>query len=205
MYRINGDVVSPGMSKHGRDGPIGPYLASFAHALSGKGYKRGSLQAHARLAMDFSRWLKNRRIRLCDACSTHASRYLRYRHRTRCATSDEGAALDHLLNFLREKGALQENKPSKARLIGTARCAQAYEQYLRKDRGLTEATIICYLPFVVSFLKYKFGAGPVKLSSLRAEHVVRFVKAQARQLHLKRAKLMTTALRSFLQYAVCWR
>ena len=48
------------------------------------------------------------------------------------------------------------------------------------------------------------GTGPVKLSRLRAEDVVRFVQRQARSLHPKRAKLLTTALRSFLQYA-CYR
>ena len=66
---------------------------------------------------------------------------------------------------------------------------------------LAEATIVNYLPFIGQFLKDRFGTGPVKLSSLRATDVVGFVQRQARQLHLKRAKLLTTALRSFLQYA----
>jgi site-specific recombinase XerC len=51
------------------------------------------------------------------------------------------------------------------------------------------------------FLKDCFGNGPAKLSQLRADDVVRFVQTQAARLHQKRAKLMTTALRSFLQYA----
>ena len=41
----------------------------------------------------------------------------------------------------------------------------------------------------------------MKLSQLRAEDVVRFVQRQAARLHRKRAKLMTSAMRSFLQYA----
>jgi integrase/recombinase XerD len=39
------------------------------------------------------------------------------------------------------------------------------------------------------------------LSRLSASDVVRFVQRQAPQLHLKRAKLLTSALRSFLRYA----
>jgi site-specific recombinase XerD len=39
------------------------------------------------------------------------------------------------------------------------------------------------------------------LSRLSASDVVRFVQRQAPRLHLKRAKLLTTALRSFLRYA----
>src|SRR5438105_8041785 len=43
--------------------------------------------------------------------------------------------------------------------------------------------------------------GPVRLACMKAGGVVRFVQRQASHLHLKRAKLLTTALRSFLRYA----
>ena len=61
------------------------------------------------------------------------------------------------------------------------------------------ATIINYVPFIRSFLEDRFGDGRVKLSHLCASDVVRFVQRQAPRLHQKRAKLLTTALRSFLQ------
>ena len=54
--------------------------------------------------------------------------------------------------------------------------------------------------FIRRFLKDRFGDGPVTLSHLCAHDVVRFVQRQASRLHPKRAKLLTTALRSFLQY-----
>jgi site-specific recombinase XerD len=66
---------------------------------------------------------------------------------------------------------------------------------------LAKATIINYVPFIGDFLKDRFGDEAVKLSVLRAAEVVRFVQRRARHLHVKRAKLMTTALRSFFQYA----
>jgi len=80
-------------------------------------------------------------------------------------------------------------------------CAQAYEQHLREARGLARATIINYVPFIRSFLKDRFGGGPTTLALLCARDVVAFVQHQARHLHPKRAKLLTSALRSFLQYA----
>ena len=57
------------------------------------------------------------------------------------------------------------------------------------------------MPLVRRFLKDRFGDGTVKLSRLRAGDVVGFVQRQAPRLHPKRSKLLTTALRSFLQYA----
>jgi site-specific recombinase XerD len=72
--------------------------------------------------------------------------------------------------------------------------------YLREVRGLAEATIVNYVPFVASFLKDRFGDSPLALSHLCASDVARFVLRQAPRLHRKRAKLLTSALRSFLQY-----
>jgi site-specific recombinase XerD len=72
---------------------------------------------------------------------------------------------------------------------------------LREERVLAKATIVNYVPFIRAFLKDRFGNGAVRLSRLCAGDVVRFVQRQAPRLHLKRAKLLTTALRSFLQYA----
>ncbi len=87
------------------------------------------------------------------------------------------------------------------RLTPAEQCAQGYEQYLRETRALANATVINYVPFTRDFLKDCFGDGRVALSRLTACDVVKFVQGQARRLHLKRAKLMTSALRSFLQYA----
>jgi site-specific recombinase XerD len=81
------------------------------------------------------------------------------------------------------------------------RCAQAFERYLREERGLVTATIVYYSSFIRCFLKDRFRTGPVALSRLCAGDVVGFVQRQAPLLHLRRAKLLTTALRSFLQYA----
>jgi integrase/recombinase XerD len=66
---------------------------------------------------------------------------------------------------------------------------------------LADATAINYVPLVRCFLADQFGDGPVTLSRLCAGDVMQFVRRQAPRLHLKRAKLLTTALRSFLHYA----
>lgn len=83
----------------------------------------------------------------------------------------------------------------------SSKIVQAFAGYLRKERVLSELTVVRYVPFVREFLGDRFGDGPVKLSRLCAGDVVRFVRRQAPRLHLKTAKLLTTALRSFLHYA----
>ncbi len=93
--------------------------------------------------------------------------------------------------------------PVDARVTSVERHAQAYVKYLRETRALARATITNYLPFIFDFLNDRFGDKPVTLSRLCADDVVKFVQRQVQRLNLKRAKLMTTALRSFLRYARC--
>jgi site-specific recombinase XerC len=71
---------------------------------------------------------------------------------------------------------------------------------LREERVLATATIVNYLRFIRAFLKDRFDCRTVTPSRLCAGDVVRFVQRLAPRLHLKTAKLLTTALRSVLQY-----
>ena len=103
--------------------------------------------------------------------------------------------------FCAVDGAIPAEKISVRRLTPVERCTEAYELYLREVRGLAKATIVNYVPFIRKFLKDRFGDGPLTLSQLCASDVARFVQRQASHLHRKRAKLLTTALRSFLRYA----
>ncbi|MGA9255402.1 MAG: site-specific integrase, partial [Candidatus Sulfotelmatobacter sp.] len=103
--------------------------------------------------------------------------------------------------FLRREGVIPSEKKLACQPTPAEHCAQVYGRYLLEVRALARPTIINYVPFIRSFLEDRFGSGRVTLSRLCASDVVRFVQRQAPRLHTKTAKLMTTALRSFLQYA----
>jgi len=166
-----------------------------------QGYARYSLYRQVLLAACFSEWLRKRDVALGGITSDYPRRYLRYRARKVRLSRGDAAALRHLLDFLCHERVIPTKKLPARPLTSAERCAQAYEQYLREARGLAKATLINYVPFIRSFLKDRFGSGPVTLSHLCARDVVGFVQRQASRLHPKRAKLLTSALRSFLQYA----
>jgi site-specific recombinase XerD len=105
------------------------------------------------------------------------------------------------MGFLRGEGVIANKKIAPRRLTAVESCAESFARHLRDERALARATIVNYVPFIRGFLMNRFGNGPVRLSRLNADDVVRFVQRQAPQLHLKRAKLLTAALRSFLRYA----
>jgi site-specific recombinase XerD len=142
----------------------------------------------------------NRESLYVMSATDDSSRYLRDRARRVRPCRGDAAALRHLLDFLRREGVIAAEKIVARRLTPAERCAHEYAQYLHDARFLARATIVNYVPFIRGFLRDRFGDGPVRLACLNAGDVVRFVQRQAPQLHLKRAKLLTSALRSFLRY-----
>ena len=78
--------------------------------------------------------------------------------------------------------------------------AQDFASHLRQDQALSAATIAYYVPFARQLLTERFGRRDVDLGDLCAADVLGFVQRHARALP-SRAKMMTTALRSFLRYA----
>jgi len=182
------------------EGPLAAHIVSFAQSLSAQGYSLQSLKRQVRIAVCFSRWLKQNSVDVRCVGADHAVGYLRYRARHVRPCRGDLAALKHLIDFLRRGEVIPAEEPPVYRLTSAERCAQEYEQYLREARALARATIINYMPVVRDFLKDCFGDRRVTLARLRASDVVRFVQHRAPSLHPKSAKLLTTALRSFLRY-----
>jgi integrase/recombinase XerD len=182
-------------------GPLAIQIAPFAKYAREEGYARQSRYRRVLLAAGFSRWLGQRSVRLQHVSSEHLKGYLRARARRVQIHKGDVAALRQFLGFLRRHSVIPAEKVSPCRLTSVDQEVRRFAAYLRNERGLTDATCVNYVPFVDGFLTDRFGRGRVALSQLCARDVVRFVQRQAPRLHLKRAKLLTTAMRSFLRYA----
>lgn len=183
------------------EGPLASHIAAFATSMSTQGYCLYLVKRQAHLAACFSQWLMQRRIVARQVRVEHVAQYLKYRVQHSRMHAGDDASLKHFICFLRSIGAIPADKVSTGKLSAIERCIQAYEQYLFEARALARATIVNYVPFVRTFLRARFGDGQVALSRLTAGDVVHFVQRQAPHLHRKRAKTMTSALRSFLRYA----
>ena len=75
-----------------------------------------------------------------------------------------------------------------------------FSLYLRQERVLAPTTVANYVSLIKN-LTHRFGTGPADLSDLTAAQVVGSVQRLVPSLCRKRAKVMTSALRSFLRYA----
>jgi integrase/recombinase XerD len=181
-------------------GPLAEYLGPFADWTRGQGYTWSSLHYRVRIAADFSQWLAKKNIPSREVSAAHSAQYLRYRARWLQRHKEDIPALRQLIDFLHCHRVTRSARVNRQRLSPVERSVQAFERYLHEERCLDRATIINYLPFIRDFLQYRFGNRRIRLSSLNAVDVTRFVQHRAPHLHLKRAKLLTTALRSFLLY-----
>lgn len=183
------------------EGPLATQIAAFARDALEEGYARQSRYRRVLLAAGFSRWLGQHAIRLRRVSSEHPKQYLRSRARRVQVHRGDAAALRQFLGFLRRHDVIPAEKVPPCRLTPVEREARAFEDYLRHERVLADATIGYYVPFIRGFLADRFGKGHVALSRLCADDVIHFVQHQAQRLHVKRAKQLTSALRSFLRYA----
>ena len=182
------------------DGPLAAHIAGFAHWEREQGYARYSRHRQVLIAAYFSRWLGEQGVSIRQVTSGHVVRFLRCRGGHSQTRRGDAATLRQFMRFLHDQGVVPPERIAPRRLTPVERAVQAFERYLRDERVLANATVVNYLPFVRKFLTDRFGGGPLKLSRLWARDVVGFVQRQAPRLHPKRAKLLTSALRSFLRY-----
>jgi site-specific recombinase XerD len=183
------------------EGPLSANVAGFAKWARDEGYAPPSRWQKVFLAAGFSRWLGQQAVSVRRISSEHVARYRRSHVGRMQIRRGDAASLRQFIDLLRRQGVVPPEKIPPSRLTPVEQAVDAFARYLRKERALTEAAVVNYVPFVRRFLADRFGDRPVRMSCLRADDVVRFVQRQAPRLHLKRAKLLTSALRSFLRYA----
>ena len=176
------------------------FVQVFVEQMQAQGYAAASMKTSIRLVKDFSVWLDQRGIDGQGLSAKHVTDYLNDRWLHRRRRRGDAFTLHTFVRLAVPDGgkASSEQEDTIATVL---RVQQDFEQYLLRERGLAAASIRLYGDSVGRFLKNVFGDAEVRLDQLTATDVVRFVQVDAARLHHpKRAQVMTTALRSFLQY-----
>ena len=183
-----------------REGPLGAYVDAFAQRLSDDGYAKASSRYALQLVADLGRWLHRHKITAQQITSEHLGHYLQYRRRCGRQRSGDAAIVRRLFSLLLDNGIVAQSPPIEP--TPAERLEEQFRLYLERERRLAPATVFHYVLFARRFLAHCLADGGLRLDALRAADVVGFVQREAARLHHpKRAKLMTAALRSFLQYA----
>lgn len=183
-----------------RQGPLSPYLDLFVDQLTGEGYLRSTARSQICAIAEFSLWLQRKRVQAKEITNEHCDRFLKHLRKSRYLRTSDPAAMKRILIVLRQEGVVPSATAPKE--LTPAECIRdMFVTYLREERGLADSTAFHYQGFVLDFLTERFSDGEILFSELSAADVVAFVRRRARTLGLKRTKLMTGAIKSFLRFA----
>ncbi len=184
--------------KRFQDNPLMSHLPTFATSLMDVGYADVTVKSKLWVLADCGQWLRRRRFSLKNVDERLIGAFLKNKQQIRRGDS---RTLQQFLDYLRKAGMVPNRKlvPDKSPL---ADILSQYENHLRSERGLVTVTIIGYLPFVRKFLVEQFRERPFSLRQLKPSDISDFVLRHGRSMSVKRAQLMTSALRSFFRFLV---
>lgn len=189
----------PGSAECLRNGLLEPFLDSIEKSLLQKGYAIGTVRGYMRAMVGFDHWLLRHQIPTGDLDEKAIDRYLGELQAKGQSWRNQPPALRIVLDHLRVAGVAPLPQPI-GQLSPLDEMVERYETYLRVQRGLVQTTVINYRPTIRGFLFQQFGDGPLLLQGIGAADVQKFLLSQAKTLSHGRAKLMTTALRSFFRF-----
>ena len=125
-----------------QDGPLGPYIDSYAAEMRGEGYAQQTSEVQIRLVADFGRWLAKRRIQAQEITAELFQPYLRARARRRRPTGNDLSALQRLLDLLVRQGVV--SAPASPAATPAERLQSEFRLYLQQERALASTTQDCY-------------------------------------------------------------
>jgi site-specific recombinase XerD len=190
----------PEVAQRLRRGPLGPYLDSYTASVDALGFARSTTRGQLWFLADLGRWLGRQEIAVADLDERVAETFLNQRRRRRGGLRrSDAATYCRFLDHLRKEGVVgpAESRAEESVLDGLTR---RYEAYLKQERGLQQATVEGYRPFVRRFLVERFRDGPLRFEALDPPEISSFVQRHACSMTPKRAQLMVSALRSFFRF-----
>jgi site-specific recombinase XerD len=188
--------IDPNLLDRLRVGPLAPHLDSYLRRIGQEGFLPSSVPMQMYAIARFSNWLQTVQLDLHQVDEAAVERFLQ--RDPSLAHSNESAPLRRFLALLREIGLTAARAPESRNR--QQRFIDEYQRYLRQERGLAETSLSNYVSFAEQFLSSRFGDSDMDFPELTATDVTKFVQDRAHQLSPGRAKLLVTALRSFLRY-----
>jgi site-specific recombinase XerD len=175
---------------------LASYLDAYLKLIEQEGFLPSSVSMQMYAIARFSNWLQTWQVDLHELDEAAVERFLQRDPGMR--RSGEPAPLRRFLAMLREIGVTVAKVPEPSN--GQQRFINEYRRYLLQERGLAETSLLNYVPFAEQLLSNRFGQADMDLSELKATDVTKFMQGRAHQLSPGQAKLLVTALRSFLRY-----
>lgn len=180
-------------------GPLTMYAAGFRKEIAEQGYTANTSSSQLQLMAHASRWLAAQGWGVADLDQARVEEFLARRRAEGYTLWLSPMAMDPMLAYLRELGAIPVSVPP-APGTEAERLREQYRTYLVQERGLAPATVNGYLHVARLFVAARSGEGQLHLERLTATEVTDFVLAECATRSVGSAKYVVCGLRSLLRY-----
>jgi site-specific recombinase XerD len=178
-------------------------IDAFAKSLSTVGYTPVTVRQKRQIASAFALWTRKKAIAVADLQESHAKKFIKEppRRRSKARDAIKRRTLHLLFSYLRTEGKVPPPVKANKPLSPVAVLHERFEQHLMQQRGLSEQSLQAYRPFVHDFLIERVTkTGSVCPATLDPQDVRDFLLTRIRKQPTRSAKLLSTALRSFLRF-----
>ena len=191
-------TVEVGTTENLLDDQIEPFLKH----LRAAGYAQRTLRKKRTVARAFARWTRQRQIAMDDLKDGHIAAFVARSPRHRKAhVKVERGVLRLWFEYLRGYAGLQR-PPAQHCASAAETLLQNYKDHLRKDRGLTENSVLVYGPFIRDFLAAQTTQTSDSPELFDALMIRNFIVEHTTDRSGEYARLLCTALRSFFRFLV---
>ena len=181
------------------ENPLGPYINIFAKNIHDQGFSRKHGCYQIRVLASFNKWIQKYNFEIKDINHHKINAFLDDRKKILKINHPDRPALNRLLDILNDMGIIDDKEQNEVK-TGRQIIEDGYKQYLSHERHLAPSTILNYMPIVHQFLSECFSTNNIQLYKLRVKDITGFIRRHAQAVSVKRAKIMVTAIRSFLKY-----
>lgn len=174
---------------------------SFLTYLRARGYAERTLRKKKSVVASFLRWTMKKQFTVDELNESHLSAFVnQVPQRKETRIKFEMSALRPFLKHIwAERGT--PNPPILIKTSNADNLKQLYIDYLRKERGLAENSILVYSPLINNFItEQEKQNGSAFINTLNAKNIQHFLLDRIRNRSSEYTRLLATALRSFLRF-----
>lgn len=180
-----------------REGPLMPYVPQFRIHLEKQHYRKATIYEYLMCVDAFSQLLKQRAIEVHSLEEDQVCGLLQDSEVPCLHGKFPVFIIRSLVRFLSEIGVTKPLPPPAPDNSVRGRLRLEWEDYLRRQRGVSEKTIKNAWWLVTQFLKFRFGDKDGDLSQITATDITRFMQQTALRARPLRDKTSPSHLRNF--------
>lgn len=175
------------------------HLVAFVNEMVEFGHAESTVKLYLSCINDVAKGMQAAGMAACDLDQTRATELVAAMGWIESRETYAKFMMKRFVRFLAERGVTSEGRAPSPKEVARMELRTAYEDYLRRQRGLSERTIIDSWRFAGQFLDFRFPDEIDDLANISSADIARFLHARVIQKG-PRDKTVPSHLRNFFRY-----